>query len=144
MDSYIFKYKINNDENDMSDYIFLLFKETNILKSNKFLFSTEYSNLFNLFNLKKENDAKQNNKFEVYEYFEENPALYIFINNINLYQQKPKIFTISYNKMGENIISIENNKKNIYLKEQNINDILNSNNYEDYISLLNSPNFNEE
>ena len=143
MDSYIFKYKINNDENDMSDYIFLLFKETNIFKNNNFLFLTEYSNLFNWFNLKKENDVKENNKFEVYEYLEENPTLHIFINNINLYQQKPKIFTISYIKMGENIINIENNKKN-NIKEQSINDILNSNNYEDYISLFNSINFNEE
>ncbi len=51
IDSYIFKYKINNDENDISDYIFILFKQINILNNNKFLYLTEYSNLFNWFNL---------------------------------------------------------------------------------------------
>ena len=144
IDSYIFKYKINNDENDISDYIFILFKQINILNNNKFLYLTEYSNLFNWFNLNKEINDDENNKFEVYEYFEEFPTSNIYINNINLNQKKPKIFTISYCKLGENIISIEHNKKNLKLSNHNINDLLNSNNYEDYIEQLNSINFNEE
>ena len=49
----IFKYKINNEENDMSDYIFVLFKQTNNLNNNKFLYSTEFSNLFHWFKLDK-------------------------------------------------------------------------------------------
>ena len=72
---------------------------------------TEYSNLFNWFNLNKEIIDDENNKFEVYEYFEEFPTSNIYINNINLNQKKQKIFTISYCKFGENIISFELNKK---------------------------------
>ena len=43
IDSYIFKYKLNNDENDINDFIFVLFKHTNVLNNNKFMYSTEYS-----------------------------------------------------------------------------------------------------
>ena len=144
IDSSIFKYKINNDENDMSDYIFVLFKQLNNIHNNKFIYSTEYSNLFNWFDLNKEineNDIK----FELFEFFEEIPNSHIYINNINLSQKKPKIFTVSYCKLGERIISLEHNNKTLNLNNENINnDLLNSNNYDDYLIQLNSINFNEE
>ena len=146
----IFKYKINNEENDMSDYIFVLFKQTNNLNNNKFLYSTEFSNLFHWFKLDKknidndiDNDNNNNdNNFEIFELFEEFPNTHIYINNINLNQKNRKIFTVSYCKLGEKIITVEHNNKNI--NNQNINDLLNSDNYNDYISQLNSINFNEE
>ena len=143
VDSSIFKYKINSDENDMSDYIFILFKQINMLNNNKFLFSTEYSNIFCWYDLNKEID-ENNNKFQIFELFEELSNSHIYINNINLCQKKPRIFTVSYCKLGEKIISFEHNNKNLYLNNQNINQLLNSNNYEDYLVQLNSINFNEE
>ena len=144
IDSSIFKYKIKNDENDMSDYIFVLFKQLNNFHNNKFIYSTEYSNLFNWFDLNKEIN-EDDNKFELFEFFEEIPNSHLYINNINLSQKKPKIFTVSYYKLGENIIIIEHNNKNININNENINkDLLNSNNYDDYLIQLNSINFNEE
>ena len=147
VDSSIFKYKINNDENDMSDYIFVIFKQVNNLNNNKFLYSTEYSSLFHWFKLDKdidENEIENKNNFEIFEIFEEFPNCHIYINNINLNQIKPKIFTISYCKLGENIITIEHNNENLNSKFKNLNDLLSSNNYNDYVTQLNSINFNEE
>ena len=139
LNSYIFKYKINNEENDMSDYIFVLFKQLNNLNNNKLIYSTEYSNLFHWFNLDKENNGNDNN-FKIFELFEEFPNTHIYINNINLNQKNRKIFTVSYCQLGEKIITIEHNNKNI----NNQNELLNSDDYNDYISQLNSINFNEE
>ena len=123
----------------MSDYIFVLFKQLNNLNNNKYIYSTEYSNLFHWFNLDKENNGNDNN-FKIFELFEEFPNIHIYINNINLNQKNRKIFTVSYCKLGENIVSIEHNNKNI----NNQNELLNSDDYNDYISQLNSINFNEE
>ena len=145
VDSSIFKYKINNDENDMSDYIFIIFTNINNLNNNKFLYSTEYSNLFHCFNLDKDTNENENKKnFEVFEIFEEIPNSHLYINNINLSQKKPKIFTISYYKLGEKIVTIEHNNENLSNNIQNLNDLLSSNNYNDYITQLNSINFDEE
>ena len=146
MDSSIFKYKIKNDENDMSDYIFILFKNCNNINNNKFLYSTEYSNLFHWFNLDKENNNNnENNKFEIFEIFEDFSNSHIYINNINLTQKKRKIFTVSYCKLGEKIISIEHNNENLNSEEnKNMNELLNSNNYNDYLKQLNSINFSQE
>ena len=145
VDSSIFKYKINNDENDMSDYIFLIFKNINNLNNNKFTYSTEYSNLFHCFYLDKDTNENENKKnFEIFEIFEEFPNSHIYINNINLSQKKPKIFSISYCKLGEKIVTIEHNNENLNNNIQNLNDLLSSNNYNDYITQLNSINFDEE
>jgi hypothetical protein len=110
-----------------------------MLNNNKFLYSTEYSNLFHWFNLDKEKN--NNHNFELFELFEEFPNSYIYINNINLSQKNRKIFTISYCKFGEKIISFEHNNEN--LNNNNLNELLNSNNYNDYLRELNSMNFNE-
>ncbi len=138
VDSSIFKYKINNDKNDVNDYIFVLFKKTNVLHNNNFSFSTEFSNLFHWFNLDKEDN--NNNNFELFEEFED-PNPHIYINNINLSQNNRKIFTISYCKCGEKIISFEHNNEN--LNNNNLNELLKSNNYSAYLNQLNSINFNE-
>ena len=82
IDSYIFKYKLNNDENDINDFIFILFKHTNILNNNKFMYSTEYSDLFHWFNLDKEINLKENNNFEIFKFFDEYPNTHIYLNNI--------------------------------------------------------------
>ena len=50
VDSSIFKYQLKNDENDINDFIFVLFKHTNVLNNNKFMYSTEFSDLFHWFN----------------------------------------------------------------------------------------------
>ena len=139
VDSIIFKYKINNNENDVNDYIFVLFKKMDILNNNKFLYSTEYSNLFHWFNLDKE--INNNNNFEIFKIFEEYPNSHIYINNINLSQKNRKIFTINYCKLGEHIISFEHNNENV--NNNNLNELLNSSNYNDYLTQLNSINFNE-
>ena len=143
VDLSIFKYKINNDENDMSDYIFILFKNFNNFNNNKFLYSTEYSNLFHWINLDKEKNWNQD-KFEIFEVFEELMNSYIFINNINLTQKSPKIFTVNYIKLGENIISIERNNENLNPNNKNMKELLSSSNYNDYLNQMNSINFNEE
>ena len=143
VDLSIFKYKINNDENDMSDYIFILFKNFNNFNNNKFLYSTEYSNLFHWINLDKAKKGNQD-KFEIFEVFEELMNSHIYINNINLTQKKPKIFTVNYIKLGENIISIERNNENLNANNKNMKELLSSSNYNDYLNQMNSINFNEE
>ena len=143
VDISIFKYKINNDENDMIDYIFILFKYFNNFNNNKFLYSTEYSNLFHWINLDKEKNGNKD-KFEIFEVFEELMNSHIYINNINLTQKNPKIFTVNYVKLGEKIILIERNNENISGNNINMKELLNSNNYNDYLSQMNSINFNEE
>ena len=143
VDLSIFKYKINNDENDMSEYIFILFKNFNNFNNNKFLYSTEYSNLFHWINLDKEKNGNKD-KFEIFEVFEELMNSYIYINNINLTQKNPRIFTVNYIKLGENIISVERNNENFNANNKNMKELLSSSNYNDYLNQMNSINFNEE
>ena len=141
IDSTIFKYKLNNDENDMSDVIFILFKHYNILNNNKFRYSTEYSDLIKWFNLEKNKNYQK--KFEIFKFFDEYPNCNIFINSINLSDIKKKIFNISYLKLGEKMTYFEQNNENLEIIND-LTDLLKSNNYNDYVIQFNSPNFDEE
>ena len=146
VDSSIFKYKIKNDENDINDFIFVLFKHTNLLNNNKFMYSTEYSDLFHLFNLDKQINLKENNKFEIFKFFDEFPNSHIFFNNIIITNNKKKLFNISYIKFNEKISYFEQNNESFESANNidNINILLKSNNYNDYLIFMNSPNYDEE
>ena len=143
IDSYIFKYKLKNDKNDINDFIFVLFKHSNILNNNKFMYSTEYSNLFHWYNLEKQIDISENNKFELFKFFDEYPNSLIYFNNIILANNKKKIFNISYLKLNEKVSLFEQNNEN-QESTNNLKELLKSNNYNDYIVYMNSPNYNEE
>ena len=145
IDSYIFKYKLNNDENDINDFIFILFKHTNILNNNKFMYSTEYSDLFHWFNLDKEINLKENNNFEIFKFFDEYPNTHIYLNNIIIANNKKKIFNINYLNIGEKVSYFEKSNENLESINNlnNIEELLSSNNYNDYITFMNSPNYDE-
>ena len=144
IDSSIFKYKLNNDENDINDFIFILFKNPNIL-NNKYIYSTEYSDLFHWFDLDKEQDEEKD-KFEVFKIFDEYPNNHIHLSNISLANNQKKIFNISYIKFGDKVTYFEHNNENAGAIN-NLNDLdelLKSNNYNDYVLYMTSPNFDEE
>ena len=145
IDSLIFKYNLNNDENDINDFIFLLFKHTNILNNNKFIYSMEYSDLFHWFKLDKEM-KDQNDEFITFKIFNEYPNNHIYISNISLMNNKKKIFNISYIKFGEKVTYFEqtNEDSNSSNNINNLNELLKSNNYNDYIIYMTSPNYDEE
>ena len=144
MDCSIFKYKLKNDENDINDFIFLLFKHSNILNNNKFIYSTEYSDLFHWFNLDKEIN-EENNEFIIFKLFNEYPNNHIYISNISLINNKNKLFNISYIKLGEKTTYFEQSNEDLDSSNNvnNINELLKSNNYNDYILYMTSPNYEE-
>lgn len=145
IDSSIFKYKLNNDENDMNDFIFILFKHSNILNNNKFMYSTEYSDLFHWFNLDKQIFINENDKFEIFKFFDEYPNSHIYLNNIIIANNKKKIFNINYLKLNEKVSYFEQSNENPESNKLNdLKELLKSNNYNDYIVYMNSPNYNEE
>ena len=145
IDSYIFKYKLNNDENDINDFIFVLFKHTNVLNNNKFMYSTEYSDLYFWFNLDKDENMKENNNFEIFKFFDEYPNNHIYLNNIIIANNKKKIFNINYLQLGEKVSYFEKSNENLESVNNlnNIEELLKSNNYNDYITFMNSPNYDE-
>ena len=144
MDCSIFKYKLKNDENDINDFIFLLFKHSNILNNNKFIYSTENSDLFHWFNLDKEIN-EENNEFIIFKLFNEYPNNHIYISNISLINNKNKLFNISYIKLGEKTTYFEQSNEDLDTSNNlnNINELLKSNNYNDYIIYMTSPNYEE-
>ena len=145
VDSSIFKYKLNNDENDMNDFIFVLFKHSNILNNNKFMYSTEYSDLFHWFNLDKQILVNENDKFEIFKFFDEFPNSHIYLNNIIIANNKKKIFNINYLKLNEKVSYFEQSNENPESnKLNNLKELLKSNDYNDYIIYMNSPNYNDE
>ena len=145
IDSSIFKYKLNNDENDINDFIFILFKHSNIFNNNRFMYSTEYSDLYHWFDLDKEIN-EENNKFKIFKIFDEYPNSHIYLNNIILTNNKKRLFNISYIKLGEKVSYFEQNNENLESNNNlnNLDDILKSNNYNDYILYISSPNYDEE
>ena len=144
IDSSIFKCKLNNDENDINDFIFLLFKHTNILNNNKFIYSMEYSDLFHWFNLEKEMN-EQNDEFIIFKIFNEYLNNHIYISNINLKNNKTRIFNISYINLGEKVAYFEQTNEDLDSENNNnLDELLKSNNYNDYILYMSSPNYDEE
>ena len=144
IDSSVFKYKLNNDENDINDFIFILFKNPNII-NNKYIYSTEYSDLFHWFDLDKEK-KEENGKFEIFKIFDEYPNNHLYLSNISLVNNKKKIFNISYIKFGDKITYFEHNNENTGTINNlnNLDELLKSNNYNDYVLYMTSPNFDEE
>ena len=144
IDSSIFKYKLNNDENNINDFVFILFKNPNIL-NNKYIYSTEYSDLFHWFGLDKE-ENEEKDKFEVFKIFDEYPNNHIYLSNISLANNKKKIFNISYIKFGDKVTYFEYNNENSSSINNlnNLDELLKSNNYNDYALYMTSPNFDEE
>ena len=144
VDSSIFKYQLKNDENDINDFIFVLFKHTNVLNNNKFMYSTEFSDLFHWFNLDKNNLIKDNNnRFELFKFFDEYPNSHIYLNNIILTNNKKKLFNISYIKFNEKVSYFEQSNESLE-SVNDLNSLLKSNNYNDYLLFMNSPNYDEE
>ena len=140
IDSSIIKSNYNNNEN-IYNYIFVLFKivENNI--KNKLYYSTEYSNLFHWYNLEQEINDKG---FQELENFEDISQAQIFINNIKCFgNNNNNKFSINYLKIGNNIKIIDSKDENRIKNQLEINELINSNNYNDYISYVNSINYNE-
>ena len=151
MDCFIFKYKNKNDENDTADHIFLLFKNFDRGHNpNKYVYSIEYANLFNLLDLNK--NSNEEGSFNEINVFEELPNSYLYINYVILSEKKQKIFNIYLNifyflsinecKIGKKIL-VTNSINANNLDDHNSYNLLDSNNYNDYVRRYNEINYND-
>ena len=88
---------------------------------------------------------KENNNFEIFKFFDEYPNNHIYLNNIIIANNKKKIFNINYLQLGEKVSYFEKSNENLESVNNlnNIEELLKSNNYNDYITFMNSPNYDE-